>query len=44
LLVGELHSIHPHTIDEVDWIETNKQLLKELGPDAYLRRLLDGVG
>jgi hypothetical protein len=32
---------HEHTIDEASWIEVNKQLLKELGPDAYLRHQLD---
>jgi hypothetical protein len=40
-LDGRLFEPHPHTISEVDRIEANKQLLKELGPDAYLRRLLD---
>lgn len=40
-LYGRLFGPHPHTIDEADWIEANKQLLKEFGPDAYLRRLLD---
>lgn len=36
-----LFSEHEHTIDEARWIEANKQLLAELGPDAYLRRLLE---
>lgn len=40
-LDDRLFEQHPHTIDETDWIEANKQLLKELGPDAYLGRLLD---
>ena len=40
-LDGRLFEPHPHTIDESSWVEANKQLLKELGPDAYLRRLLD---
>ena len=38
---ARLFEPHPHTIGEAEWIEANKQLLKELGPDAYLRRLLD---
>jgi hypothetical protein len=38
---GRLFEPHRHTIDEADCIEANMQLRKELGTDAYLRRLLD---
>ena len=40
-LIPDFASALTHTIGEAEWIEANKQLLKELGPDAYLRRLLD---
>ena len=36
-----LFGSHKHTIDEANWMEANKQLLAELGPDAYLRKLLE---
>jgi len=31
---------HPLLIDESTWIEANKRLLEELGPDAYFQSLL----
>jgi hypothetical protein len=31
---------HPLLVDEATWIKAQQQLLAELGPDAYFRRLL----
>lgn len=42
-LDDSLFGEHKHTIDEASWVEVNKQLLSELGPDAYLRKLLDAL-
>ena len=31
----------PPVISEGQWIEANARLIRELGPEAYLRQLLD---
>ena len=31
----------PPIVSEAQWIEANAKLIRELGPEIYLRRLLD---
>jgi hypothetical protein len=33
----------PPVISEGQWIEANAKLIRELGPEAYLRQLLDVI-
>ena len=33
----------PPVISEGQWIEANARLIREMGPEAYLRQLLDTI-
>jgi hypothetical protein len=34
---------NPPVISEGQWIEANAKLIRDLGPEAYLRQLLDSI-